>query len=112
MGVQAEACNVCDDGAGQGQTRGKGFQQRNGIDFSEMFVPVVKISGTHLLLAKVFQLDFFIDQVNIKNAFLNDDLDEEVFMEQPEGFVDNCCSNSVCRLEETLYGLKQAFRPF
>lgn len=90
----------------------KGFQQRKGVDFSETFAPVAKLSSLRLLLAHALSFDLGIDQLDVKNAFLNGDMEETVHMRQPEGFVDRRHPDWVCHLRKTLYGLKQAARAF
>ena len=86
----------------------KGFTQREGVDFKETFSPVVRYDTVRVLLSLAVQLDLDITQFDIKTAFLNGNLEEEIFMEQPQGF--NHESNKVCRLLKSLYGLKQAPR--
>lgn len=86
----------------------KGFTQREGVDFKETFSPVVRYDTVRVLLSLSCQLDLDITQFDIKNAFLNGDLEEETFMTQPDGFKKE--PGKVCRLLKSLYGLKQAPR--
>ena len=65
----------------------KGFSQKAGIDFHEIFSPVVKIVSIRIVLALVSLLNLELQQLDVKTAFLHRDLDEEIYMEQPEGFV-------------------------
>ena len=65
----------------------KGFSQRKGIDFEEIFSPVVKMSSIRVVLGLAASLDLEIEQLDVKTAFLHGDLEEEIYMEQPEGFV-------------------------
>eukprot|EP00253_Pinus_taeda_P026498 PITA_26498 len=86
----------------------KGFSQKAGIDFHEIFSPVVKIVSIRIVLALVALLDLELQQLDVKTAFLHGDLDEEIYMEQPEGFVQHRNNKFVCRLKKSLYGLKQS----
>ena len=87
----------------------KGFTQKEGIDYSETFSPVVKYDSLRVILAIASQLDLEILQFNVKTAFLNGDLQEEIYMEQPEGFIAvGPDANKVCLFQRSLYGLKQA----
>ena len=86
----------------------KGFMQREGIDFNEVFAPVSKHTTLRLLLAKAAYEDLEIIHLDIKTAFLNGDLEETIYMQQPEGYVSD--PRLVCRLRKSLYGLRQAPR--
>eukprot|EP00253_Pinus_taeda_P020671 PITA_20671 len=88
----------------------KGFSQKAGIDFHEIFSPVVKIVSIRIVLALVALFDLELQQLDVKTAFLHGDLDEEIYMEQPEGFVQHRNEKFVCRLKKSLYGLKQSLR--
>lgn len=90
----------------------KGFQQRRGIDFNATYAQVVKLSLIHLVLAYAHTHALVSTQVGVKNAFHNGKIDEEIYMRQPEGLVNNRRSNYVCKLEKRLYGLKQSARGF
>nr|CAD1837132.1 unnamed protein product [Ananas comosus var. bracteatus] len=87
----------------------KGYGQKQGIDFNEIFAPVVKHCSIRVVLSLVANLDLELEQLDIKTAFLHGDLDEEIYMFQPEGFVE-ANPNLVCKLKKGLYGLKQASR--
>jgi hypothetical protein len=87
----------------------KGYSQVHGVDNEEIFTPVVKFTSVRILLAIVALLDLELNQMDVMTAFLNGDLNEEIFMEQPEGFGAEDSSN-VCKLVNSLYGLKQAPR--
>jgi hypothetical protein len=88
----------------------KGYGQKYGVDFNEIFSPVVKHCSIRAILSLVAVLDLELVQLDIKTAFLHGDLEEEIYMSQPEGFVDESNPNLVCRLKKGLYGLKQASR--
>ncbi|GAA0151146.1 transmembrane signal receptor [Lithospermum erythrorhizon] len=89
---------------------GKGYEQKEGIDFEEIFSPVVKITSIRVVLRFVALYDLEIEQLDVKTAFLHGDLEEVIFMEQPEGFVVEGKEHMVSRLKKCLYGLKQAPR--
>ncbi|KAH9303948.1 hypothetical protein KI387_008352 [Taxus chinensis] len=88
----------------------KGFSQQEGIDYEETFAPTAKMVTFRLLLAFAAQFGWKIYQMDVKSAFLNGDLEEEVYMTQPEGFQACGREHLVCRLIKSLYGLKQAPR--
>lgn len=88
----------------------KGFGQKKGIDFEEIFSPVVKMSSIRVVLGLAASMNLEIEQLDVKTAFLHGDLEEEIYMEQPEGFTAKGKENLVCRLKKSLYGLKQAPR--
>ena len=88
----------------------KGFHQQKCVDFKETFSPDAKPLTIRILLTLVVQFDWFLNQLDISNAFLYGSLKEEVFMEQPPGFIDSSKPSSVCKLNKSLYGLKQAPR--
>ncbi|GJW85249.1 retrotransposon protein, putative, ty1-copia subclass [Tanacetum coccineum] len=88
----------------------KGFTQTLGIDYEETFSPVADIRAIRILIAIVVFYDYEIWQMDVKIAFLNGYLFEEVYMEQPEGFVNPKFPNRVCKLKRSIYGLKQASR--
>ena len=88
----------------------KGFQQKEGVDYNEIFSPVVKLTTIRLVLKIVAAENLHLEQLDIKTAFLHGDLEEELYMRQPEGFIKEDRKNLVCRLKKSLYGLKQAPR--
>lgn len=88
----------------------KGFHQTPDINFYETFSPVIKSSALRIILTLAVSKDWTIRQVDINNAFFNGELEETVFMSQPEGFVDELKPNHVYKLNKALYGLKQAPR--
>ncbi|KAJ9565352.1 hypothetical protein OSB04_001318 [Centaurea solstitialis] len=88
----------------------KGFKQQAGIDYDETFAPVARIEAIRIFLAYVAHKNFTVYQMDVKTAFLNGELKEEVYVSQPEGFVDRTKPNHVYILDKALYGLKQAPR--
>ncbi|KAL5767309.1 hypothetical protein ACOSQ2_014092 [Xanthoceras sorbifolium] len=88
----------------------KGFQQKEGIDYNEIFSPVVKLTTIRLVLKIVAAENLHLEQLDVKTAFLHGDLEEEIYMRQSEGFKEAGKENLVCRLKKSLYGLKQAPR--
>ncbi|GJX24324.1 ribonuclease H-like domain-containing protein [Tanacetum coccineum] len=81
-----------------------------GIDCNETFSPIVKPATIHTVLSLALTKHYHVHQLDVKNAFLNGDLSETVYMHQPPGFVDFRYPHHVCRLQRSLYGLKQAPR--
>nr|KAJ0201031.1 hypothetical protein LSAT_V11C600318230 [Lactuca sativa] len=86
----------------------QGFRQKEGIDFFDTYAPVARISTIRLLLALAATHNLMIHQIDVKTSFLNGDLDEEIYMKQPEGFVMPGNEHKVCKLKKSVYGLKQA----
>ena len=100
-------------------TQKEGFSSKNnvrykarlvGIDYNEVFSPVVKHSSIRILLALVAQFDMELVQMDVKTAFLHGDLEEEIYVTQPDGFTVAGKENWVCKLNKSLYGLKQSPR--
>nr|GEY94231.1 zinc finger, CCHC-type [Tanacetum cinerariifolium] len=85
-----------------------GFRQKEWIDYFDTYAPVARINIIRLLLALAVIYNLVIHQMDVKTAFLNSDLDEEVYMKQPKGFVMPGNEHKVCKLVKSLYGLKQA----
>ncbi|KAI5334710.1 hypothetical protein L3X38_024843 [Prunus dulcis] len=88
----------------------KGYTQKPGIDFNETFAPVARLDTIRTLIALAAQKGWKLWQLDVKSAFLNGVLEEEVYVDQPEGFVIKGAEDKVYRLRKALYGLKQAPR--
>ncbi|KAH9684881.1 retrovirus-related pol polyprotein from transposon RE1 [Citrus sinensis] len=85
----------------------KGFHQVHGIDYTETFSPVVKASTVRVVLSIAVMNNWILRQIDVNNAFLNGILDEEVYMAQPEDFVNSQKPQHICKLRKAIYGLKQ-----
>ena len=88
----------------------QGNNQEEGIDYDEIFAPVARIEAIRLLIAFASHMEFTLYQMDVKSAFLNGLLQEEVFVKQPPGFENNDFPDHVYKLDKALYGLKQAPR--
>ena len=88
----------------------KGFTQKDGIDYKETFSPVSKKDSLRIIMALVAHYDLELHQMDVKTAFLNGNLEEEIYMDQPEGFSVKGKEHVVCKLKKSIYGLKQASR--
>ena len=88
----------------------KGYSQTPGVDFTDVFSPVVKHSSIRALLGIVALHDLELEQLDVKTAFLHGELEEDIYMQQPEGFVALGKEDYVCQLKKSLYGLKQSPR--
>ncbi|CAL5418427.1 unnamed protein product [Camellia sinensis] len=88
----------------------KGFTQTYGIDYQETFAPVAKMNSIRAILSCAANLGWPLQQLDVKNAFLHGDLEEEVYMDIPPGFSSQSTVGKVCRLKKALYGLKQSPR--
>ncbi|GKC85124.1 retrovirus-related pol polyprotein from transposon TNT 1-94 [Tanacetum coccineum] len=88
----------------------KGYAQKEGIDFEESFAPVSRLEAVRLFIAYAAHKSFTVYQMDVKTTFLYGPLKEEVYVNQPDGFVDPYHPNKVYRLKKALYGLKQAPR--
>ncbi|CAL1403469.1 unnamed protein product [Linum trigynum] len=87
-----------------------GFNQKKGDDFEEIFSPVVKMFSIRVVFGLAASLDLEVEQLDVKTPFLHGDLEEEIYMDQPEGFEVKGKEDLVCILRKSLYGLKQAPR--
>ena len=88
----------------------KGFKQKHGIDYDETFSLVAMLKSIRIMLAIAVYYDYEIWQMDVKTAFLNENLEEEVYISQPKGFVSSERPNQVCKLKKSIYGLKQTLR--
>ncbi|GJY79878.1 retrovirus-related pol polyprotein from transposon TNT 1-94 [Tanacetum coccineum] len=88
----------------------KGFCQEEGLDFEESFTPVARLEAIRIFLANVASKNMTVYQMDVETAFLNGELKEEVYVSQPEGFVDPDHPNHIYRMKKALYSLKQAPR--
>ena len=88
----------------------QGYSQSQGVDYQEVFSPVVRYSSIRSLLAVANICDWEVHQMDVKTAFLQGDLDKEIYMKQPDGYADKERPNHVCKLRKSIYGLKQAAR--
>lgn len=88
----------------------KGYAQIFGVDYSDTFAPVARLDTIRILLAVAAQMNWKVYQLDVKSAFLNGVLHEEIYVEQPEGFVKNEEKDKVYLLKKAIYGLKQAPR--
>ena len=86
----------------------KGYNKKEGVDYNETFSPVSTKDAFRVMMALVAHFNFELHQMDVKTTFLNGDLQEDIYMLQPEGFVED--ENKVCKLRKSIYGLKQASR--
>ena len=88
----------------------KGYSQKEGVDYNEIFSPVVRHTSIRVLLALVAHQNLELEQLDVKTAFLHGEFEEDILMSQPEGFSIPGKENQVCSLKKSLYGLKQSPR--
>ncbi|TYK28972.1 gag/pol protein [Cucumis melo var. makuwa] len=88
----------------------KGYIQREGVDYEETFSPVALLKSIRILLFQATFYDYEIWEMDVKTAFLNDNLKVSIFMYQPEGFIAKVRSKNVCKMNRSIYVLKQASR--
>ena len=88
----------------------KGYNQKVGIDYEETFSPEAMLKSIRILLSITAHYDYEIWQMDVKIAFLNGHIQEEIFMDQPKGFISHGQESKVCKLMRSIYGLKQASR--
>lgn len=94
----------------QSSSIAKGYAQKYGIDYTEVFAPVARWDTTRVILALAAQKGLKICQLDVKSAFLHGELSEEVYVDQPEGYEKKGRETEVYKLNKALYGLKQAPR--
>ena len=87
-----------------------GFTQKEGFDFQETFAPTSRMTAIQLVLVLETEEGWTVYQMDVKSTFINGNLEEEVYVEQPPGFVILGFESKLCRLRKALYGLKQAPR--
>ena len=88
----------------------KGYTQKEGFDYEETFSPVAMIKSIRILLSIAAHMDYEIWQMDVKTAFLNESLEETIYMVQPEGFIAKGQEKKVCKLQKFIYRFKQASR--
>ena len=88
----------------------KGYNQLEGIDYDETYAPVAIIKAIHIFLVYAAHMNIKVHQMDVKSAFLNRELKEEVYLQQPPGFESQEFPNHYYKLEKAVYGLKQALR--
>ncbi|GKE93041.1 retrovirus-related pol polyprotein from transposon TNT 1-94 [Tanacetum coccineum] len=88
----------------------QGYRQKEGIDFEESFSPVARLDAIRIFLAYAAHMNMIVYQMDVKTKFLNDIMREEVYVSQPDGFMDQDNPNHVYKLKKALYGFKQAPR--
>ncbi|KAJ9546691.1 hypothetical protein OSB04_019234 [Centaurea solstitialis] len=101
---------VKDDNRYKARLVAKGFAQWKGIEYDGIFAPVVRHTSIRVLLAIVAIHDLELEQLDVKTAFLYGDLEETIYMKQPDGYVSDSNPDYVCKLKKSLYGLKQSPR--
>ena len=84
----------------------RGFSQKEGIDYDETFAPVAHFTSIHTIIALAAAMGWKLYQMDVKTTFLNGEIEEEVYIEQPKGFEVHGKETHVCRLKKALYGLK------
>ena len=85
----------------------KGYSQKPGFDYEEAFSPITMLKSIIILLPIAAHLDYEIWQIDVKIAFLNDDLNKNIYMMQSGDFIENNKEYMVCKLHKSIYGLKQ-----
>nr|GEZ36047.1 hypothetical protein [Tanacetum cinerariifolium] len=94
----------------KGRLVDRGYRQKEGIDFEESFASVAKLEAIRIFLAYVAHKNMVVYQMDVKTTFLNGNLRKDVYVSQPDRFVDQDIPNHVYKLKKALYGLKQASR--
>jgi hypothetical protein len=88
----------------------RGFSQKEGIDYDDIFAPVARYTSIRVIISLASVFNWKLHQMDVKTTFLNGEVEQEVYIEQPEGFVIHGKESHVCKLKKALYGLKQAPR--
>ena len=110
MGVHNKTRHTGKCDSSPSSPRRQRFLTNRGINYEETFAPVAQLHLLRLLLAIAAHFDFDVHHIDIKSAYLNGDLDEEIYMDQPKGFTVKGKEHQVCLLKKAIYGLKQAGR--
>lgn len=106
--VYRKKCNSTGELTYKARLVARGFSQKQGIDYTDTFSPVVRHSTMRILFALANNFDLDIEHLDVETAFLNSNLNEVIYMEQPDGFITD--KNKVCLLLKSIYGLKQSSR--
>ena len=88
----------------------RGFSQKEGIDYDEIFAPVARYTSIRIIISLAAVFGWKLHQMDVKTAFLNSEVEQKVYIEQPKGFVIHDKRSHVCKLKKALYELKQALR--
>lgn len=88
----------------------RGHTQQKGIDYEEVFAPVARYEAIRALLAASVNEEMYVDQMDVISAYVQGELSDEVYMEQPEMFIQENKEDMICKLNKSLYGLKQSGR--
>ncbi|GJS88936.1 retrovirus-related pol polyprotein from transposon TNT 1-94, partial [Tanacetum coccineum] len=88
----------------------QGYNQQEGIDYEETFAPIARLEAIRIFLAYAAYMGFMVYQMDVKSAFLNGKISEEVYVQQPPRFESSEFPDHVCKLDKALYGLKHAPR--
>ena len=106
MGVQEET--KCNKKVEKYKARlvAKGYSQVEGIDFGEIFSPIVKLTSIIFLLSLVATFDLEVEKIYLTTMFLHGDLDDEIYIKQPKGFIVKGKKELVCNIKKSFYGLK------
>ena len=110
MGVQEEALAWWYYWEVQGSACGQKLHKKESEDFFDTYSPVARLTTIQALLSLAASYGLIVHQMDVKTAFLNVELDEEIYMDQPDGFVVKGQESKVCKLLKSLYGLKQAHK--
>jgi hypothetical protein len=94
----------------EGMTPKEPSRYKSRLDYTDVYSPVVKHSSIRTFLSLVAMHDYELEQLDVKTAFLHGDLEEDIYMDQPEGFIVPGKENYVCKLKKSLYGMKQSPR--
>ena len=94
----------------KGRLVAKGFIKKGGIDYKETLSPVSKKNSLRIIMALVDHFDLELHQMDVKTVFLNESLEEKIYMDQPEGFSIKGKKHMICKLNKSIYGLQQAYR--